>query len=320
MPLSPRTASAAEPRAITVGTQGACNGPVLSPDGKRAAWLEMPEDGYEADRNHVMIYEIESGRRWTATPKWDRSPSAIVWGSSSNKVYLQAEDQGHVKIFELDLAHPDAADASKAKEPTRLTSEHSVAHIEALSSGNLLVTWNSLTTPNQVSLLDCSNTDKVVAKPLASLTKSLRDAKTLSAGEEFWFAGDGGEQIHGWILFPPEAAKARAAGTDKKWPLAFLCHGGPQSAWNDGWSTRCECGTRSGMLSPGRPSCLPNVSPNVGNPNSWAGHGYITVAINRSGSTGFGQDFCDKIKQDWGGAPFRVSRTLLVTHDPAADQ
>jgi len=31
----------------------------------------------------------------------------------------------------------------------------------------------------------------------------------------------------------------------------------------------------------------------------------VTVGINRTGSTGFGQKFCDDIKEDWGGAPFR---------------
>lgn len=288
VPLSPRTAAEAEPRSITVGTQGACASPVLSPDGSRAAWLEMREDGYEADRLRVMIYEIESGQRWDATPSWDRSPSAIVWAPNGKKVFLQAEDQGHVKVFELDVPQPDSEglNLTTAKEPKPLTSEHSVAHIEALADDRLLVTWSSLTTPNQVSVLEHASADKTsppALRPLATLTKSLRESKTLCEGEEFWFAGDGGEQIHGWILFPPEAQQLRAAGgggKGKKWPLAFLCHGGPQSAWNDSWSTRW-------------------------NPNSWAGHGYIVVAINRSGSTGFGQDFCDKIKNDWGGAPFR---------------
>jgi dipeptidyl aminopeptidase/acylaminoacyl peptidase len=212
----------------------------------------MREDGYEADRLRVMIYEIESGQRWDATPSWDRSPSAIVWAPNGKKVFLQAEDQGHVKVFELDVPQPDSEglNSTAAKEPKPLTSEHSVAHIEALADDRLLVTWSSLTTPNQVSVLEHASADKTsppALRPLATLTKSLRESKTLCEGEEFWFAGDGGEQIHGWILFPPEAQQLRAAGgggKGKKWPLAFLCHGGPQSAWNDSWSTRCESPSR----------------------------------------------------------------------------
>ena len=33
--------------------------------------------------------------------------------------------------------------------------------------------------------------------------------------------------------------------------------------------------------------------------------GYAVVAVNFHGSTGFGQTFCDSIRGDWGGQPFR---------------
>ncbi|GAA6006783.1 dipeptidyl-peptidase 5 [Rhodotorula paludigena] len=296
VPLVPRSPADAEPRAITLGTQGACASPVLSPDGKRAAWLEMREDGYEADRHRVMIYEVATGERWGATEEWDRSPGSIVWAPSGDKLFLQTEDQGHVKVFQLDVPKSSSAATAKKPEPVALTNEHSTTSMHPLSDTSLLLTWNSLTSPNGLSLLSVappsspSPSPTVELTPLASLTKHLAARKSLSRGEEFWFGGDQGQSVHGWICFPPEAEKARLARKDgvasegaakgKKWPLAFLCHGGPQSAWNDGWSTRW-------------------------NPNAWAGHGYITVAINRTGSTGFGQEFCDKIKEDWGGAPFR---------------
>lgn len=91
LPLSPRSDSEATPRALTVGTQGACSSPTISADGKRIAWLEMREDGYEADRNRVMIHEIATGKRWGATEKWDRSPSKIQWCPCGEKLYLVAE-------------------------------------------------------------------------------------------------------------------------------------------------------------------------------------------------------------------------------------
>ena len=73
-----------------------------------------------------------------------------------------------------------------------------------------------------------------------------------------------------WILKPP--------GFDpkKKWPLAFLVHGGPQGAWEDGWSYRW-------------------------NPELWAAQGYVVALPNPRGSTGFGQKFVDEISGDWGG-------------------
>jgi dipeptidyl aminopeptidase/acylaminoacyl peptidase len=73
-----------------------------------------------------------------------------------------------------------------------------------------------------------------------------------------------------WILKPP------GFDPSKKWPLAYLVHGGPQSAWNDGWSFRW-------------------------NPQLWAAQGYVVALPNPRGSTGFGQKYVDEISGDWGG-------------------
>jgi dipeptidyl aminopeptidase/acylaminoacyl peptidase len=59
-----------------------------------------------------------------------------------------------------------------------------------------------------------------------------------------------------------------------------LIHGGPQGAWEDGWSFRW-------------------------NPQLWAAQGYVVVLPNPRGSTGFGQAFCDEISGDWGGKCYR---------------
>ncbi|GAA5973513.1 hypothetical protein JCM21900_006156 [Sporobolomyces salmonicolor] len=303
VPLSPRSSSDAQPRALTVGTQGACSSPVLSRNGKRAAWLEMREDGYEADRNRVMIMELDEGGRWGATEGWDRSPARIEWSACGERLFLEAEDRAHVKLFVLDVSSPPKEGekaAKEGKEPTALTHQHSVSSALPLTPDRVLVTSNSLTSPNELSILTISAPSgsadgrgavtrptcsvaspppSVTLTPLASLTAPLLRTKSLHPGEEFYFPGHNSEQVHGWILFPPDAG-TKELRRGKKYPLAFLCHGGPQSAWNDGWSTRW-------------------------NPNAYAAKGYIVVSINRTGSTGFGQDFCDRIKNDWGGAPFQ---------------
>src|SRR5258708_34730681 len=79
-----------------------------------------------------------------------------------------------------------------------------------------------------------------------------------------------GADMQMWILKPP--------GFDpkKKWPLAFLVHGGPQGAWEDAWSFRW-------------------------NPELWAAQGYVVALPNPRGSTGFGQKYVDEISGDWGG-------------------
>ncbi|SCV70321.1 BQ2448_1715 [Microbotryum intermedium] len=314
VPLDPKSEKEAAPRQITLGTQGASSSPVFSTDGQRIAWLEMREDGYEADRNRVMIYEVESDKRWGVTEEqWDCSPSKVVWCPCGEKIYLVAEDAGYGKLFQLGVPKPSKHDASFLKkpslpEPHKLTHRHSVAAAVPLSTSSLLLTTNSFVGPNVVSILtisaakqdstdaeDNKENDPNPDRPpntnlqrIASLTDDLVSTRGLDEGESFWFAGAEGVQVHGWVLFPPEfqgGAEVRKALLEdgkgkKKFPLAFLVHGGPQGAWTDSWSTRW-------------------------NPNVFASHGYITVAINPTGSTGYGQEFCDRIKNQWGGRPYQ---------------
>jgi len=79
-----------------------------------------------------------------------------------------------------------------------------------------------------------------------------------------------GAEMQMWILKPP------GFDPQKKWPVVYLVHGGPQSAWEDGWSFRW---------------C----------PELWAAQGYVVAMPNPRGSTGFGQKFVDEIGGDWGG-------------------
>ena len=88
----------------------------------------------------------------------------------------------------------------------------------------------------------------------------------------FTFAGWNGDTVHGWIVRPSGYQAGR------KYPVAFLIHGGPQGSWTDGWSYRW-------------------------NPQVFAGHGYAVVMIDPHGSTGYGQAFTDAISDHWGDRP-----------------
>ena len=83
-------------------------------------------------------------------------------------------------------------------------------------------------------------------------------------------AGALGAKVQYWVVKPP------LFDPKKRYPVMFLIHGGPQGDWHDGWSNRW-------------------------NPQLWAAQGWVVVAPNPRGSTGFGQKFVDEISQDWCG-------------------
>jgi dipeptidyl aminopeptidase/acylaminoacyl peptidase len=91
--------------------------------------------------------------------------------------------------------------------------------------------------------------------------------------ESFWFTGAERTKVEGFLIRPPNFDPA------KKYPVKFLMHGGPQTAWGDAWSYRW-------------------------NWELMAASGYVVVGINRRGSTGYGQKFVDEVSGDWGGRAY----------------
>ena len=95
----------------------------------------------------------------------------------------------------------------------------------------------------------------------------------MNAPEKFWFEGAEMGKVHAMLIKPPKF------DTTKNYPLLVLLHGGPQTMWGDSWGYRW-------------------------NAQVFSGAGYVTLLINRRGSTGFGQKFTDEITNDWGGKAY----------------
>jgi dipeptidyl aminopeptidase/acylaminoacyl peptidase len=90
--------------------------------------------------------------------------------------------------------------------------------------------------------------------------------------EQFTFAGWNGETVYGYVVRPVDFDPGR------KYPVAFLIHGGPQGSFGNVFHYRW-------------------------NPQAYAGAGYAAVMVDFHGSVGYGQAFTDSIRGDWGGKP-----------------
>ncbi|KAG8214564.1 Alpha/Beta hydrolase protein [Butyriboletus roseoflavus] len=277
---------------LTSGVHGATHAPAFSRQGDKVAWLQLDEDGHESDRAKVVIHDLEKGVSFTITQDWDRSPSSLALSESGDFIYLTAEDIARVKIFTLPIPPTPSESTSHPKltspynTPVSLTDMHAASGLQVLSSGRLLFALSSLTSPNDAYVLgnlqlveedvkrNASNPVKGEITQITKFSATSLQGKHLHPGEDFWFKG-AEHTIHGWILTPPGYKSTDV----KKWPVVLLIHGGPEGCWADSWSTRW-------------------------NPNVFANQGYVVVAINPTGSTSFGQDLTEGIKEDWGGKPF----------------
>ena len=155
--------------------------------------------------------------------------------------------------------------------PKEITAEGNIVALHPLPSGDLLISRNSLTSSIGYFIFNPSSKHfKTLLLP-TDVDPQLADLSKITV-EGFSF--DGAEtRVHGFIVKPSDF------DSSKKTRLAFLIHGGPQGAWTDSWNTRW-------------------------NPALFAEAGYIVVAVNPTGSTGYGQAFTDAIQNQWGGLPY----------------
>ena len=128
----------------------------------------------------------------------------------------------------------------------------------------------SLSVPAEVFVAGADGSN---AKQISHHNDALLANLDMNAAETFWFEGAAGSKVQAMLIRPPKF------DASKKYPLLVLLHGGPQTMWTNAWGYRW-------------------------NPQVFSAAGYVTLMINRHGSTGYGQKFTDEIANDWGGQAY----------------
>jgi dipeptidyl aminopeptidase/acylaminoacyl peptidase len=257
------------------GLHGANSSPVFAPGGKSLAFLAMAEDGYEADKNQVVIIpditKTETQAILYATENnkgsWDRSPSNIIWSKDGSKLYFLADNMGRTGVFVGSVAAQDVKSS-----PKLIRSSDGISDLTVLQDGTLFISANTLIDNSVWYTLNL--TEDNMDYNLVSTNSANGNKFGLSSSQidEIWWEGQL-QSIHAWVLKPSNFDES------KKYPLAYLIHGGPQGAWGNSWSTRW-------------------------NPAVFAEQGYVVICPNPTGSTGYGQLLTDSIQNEWGGIPY----------------
>ena len=232
--------------------------PVFLADGS-LAWLAMDRPGFEADRFKIMLRDARSGTVRALTDKWDYSVEHLVASADGRSLLASADDHGQLSLFSIDIASGEAK---------RLVGQGQVTDFAATAHG-IVYALASLDAPPDLYLL----ADAAAApERLTTVNKDVLDARFTVDAQQFTFKGAAGAQVSGYVVKPYDYAPGH------KYPVAFLIHGGPQSAFGNAWSYRW-------------------------NPKTFAGAGYAVVFIDFHGTPGYGQKFTDSISGDWGGKP-----------------
>lgn len=236
---------------------GADTAPKYSPDGRFIAWRSQARGGYESDLWELWLYNRQDGTTRRVAADFPNYIDSVEWARDSRTMYITAPEKGRNAIYEMTLEG----------KYTRMQSEGISSALATSPDGRTIYFERStLRRPNDIYALTRTGTLTQLTHHNDELLRSV----AVGATSDVWWTGAEGAQVQGHLITPPNF------DATKKYPALVLIHGGPQGAWNDGWSYRW-------------------------NPQIFASRGYVVLMPNPRGSTGFGQKFTEEISGDWGG-------------------
>ena len=232
--------------------------PVFLPNGD-LAWLAQDRPGFESDRYHVMLRSARGGALRALTASWDRSVGRLGVAGDGRHLLAAVDDLGQHALYSIDL---------KTGTPLRLIGNGEVADFSPARTA-VVISLGGLAGPADLYSVPARGG---APTRLTDVNHELMSARRLSDFEQFNFKGWNDETVYGYVMKP------YGYEPGKRFPVAFIVHGGPQGSMGNEWHYRW-------------------------NMQVFAGQGYAVVGVDFHGSTGYGQAFTDSISRDWGGKP-----------------
>lgn len=257
---------------LTEKNKGYDTQPAYSPDGKTLAWLEMKTDGYESDKNDLVIGTPDGTRTFNLTAAWDGTVNNFRWAQDGSALYFTAPVLGTMQLFRVGIPSKGLASPVSRSSVVQLTrGDFDIDGITGEYAGRLVLSRQDM---NHATELYTYSEKHDGLRQLTTVNDSVYHQLAMSRVEKRWVrTTDGGRELV-WVIYPPGFDSTR------KYPTLLYCEGGPQSEVSQFYSFRW-------------------------NFQLMAAGGYVIVAPNRRGLPGFGTHWNEAISKDWGGQPMR---------------
>lgn len=235
--------------------------PQFSPNGD-LSWLQMKRDGYEADKNDIIVRH--KGLDINLTNNWDGTVDSFTWSKDGKKVYFIAAIDGTKQLFEVNF--PGLTKIMvRVNQITK--GDFDINGFVGFDDSKIIVTRGDMNHASEIYSYDLKSQ---VWKQLTTVNDEVYSKISKCKTERRYVTTTDGKKMLVWVILPPNF------DASKKYPTLLYCQGGPQSALTQFYSFRW-------------------------NFQVMASQGYIIVAPNRRGMPGHGVEWNEKISGDWGG-------------------
>lgn len=253
--------------------------PLWSPDGSKLCWISMERDGYEADKQRLMLADIEISEGLAKatdikdlTADFKYNAAGPFWAEDSKSICFNALAEGLQAIFEVSLEGDNFGQIARLTDENQWYDYSSPFYVKHNEDGSktLYSTLCNLTFPSEIAATTLRDgafeSTVLISSENAHITSQLSPVRM----EDRHIKTVDGKDMLTWVVYPPEFDPA------KEYPSILICLGGPQGTISQGWSYRWNY-----ML--------------------MAMQGYVVVLPNRRGTTAFGQEWTEQISGDYPG-------------------
>lgn len=270
-------------RNLTEDNKGYDVNPAYSRNGT-LAWLQMKRDGYESDKQDLVVTDGTTKQNLTGHHD-DIHVESFVWSETGDSIYFIAPINGTLQVFSVNNPL-----ATKSTPVIRQLSngDFDVSSFVGIQDRDLFVARNDMNHASEIYRLN-ANTGKFYQ--LTHVNDTAYAKLGMARTERRFVTTSDNKQMLVWVIYPP------GFDPSKKYPTLLYCQGGPQSPLTQSYSFRW-------------------------NFQLMASQGYIVVAPSRRGMPGFGTAWNEQVSKDWGGQAINdyLSAIDAVSKEPFVDK